>query len=398
MSELLLERLRELARPNGAWYGLGAAIVLSMIGVVAIGTVEPGYSARQAQFWLPVALVVMTLCMLPHPRLLRRATYPMAMVMLGLLVFVILPFAPRAIVPVINGATSWIDLGPMNFQPAEIAKIVFVLALALYLRYRDSYRTLRGLIVPFLFMFVPVGLLLKQPDLGTAMLFAPTLFVMLVAAGAKLRHLGALISIGMLVVTVNVAVIALDAPPWMRVLKPHQEARIAAMLNPARHADDADYQRRISMTLVGAGGVEGLGADRSRTILQFNHLPEDHNDMIFAVVVNRWGLIGAIVVIGNYLVLTGSFVLVASRIKDPFGRLTCVGFGGLIFTQAAINIGVTTGILPTTGITLPLVSYGGSSLVATFAMVGLVMNFASRRTVMISRPSFEFDRADAITP
>lgn len=392
-----LAQLRQLLRPHPGWYGVFAALMLTGIGIAAIGTVEPGFAGAQAQRWLPVALVVMGICVLPHPRVIGFATYPMLAVSLALLLFVLLPFIPRSIVPVINGARSWINLGLMNFQPSEVTKAAFVLALARYLRYRDNYRTLRGLLVPFLIMFVPVVLILKEPDLGTALLFAPTLFVVLVAAGAKLRHLFSLLAVGVVVIGANVAIIAFEAPQWMHVLKPHQEARIASMIHPEKHRNREGYQQQIAMTILGAGGVNGMGAQRSHTILRFNHLPEDHNDMIFPVIVNRWGLVGAGVVLALYLVLIGSFILIAARSKDPFARLACVGFAGMIFTQATINIAMTVGLLPITGITLPFVSYGGSSLVATYAMLGLVLNFASRRPAMLSRPSFEFDSPSAVS-
>ncbi|MFW6032260.1 MAG: FtsW/RodA/SpoVE family cell cycle protein [Phycisphaeraceae bacterium] len=131
-------------------------------------------------------------------------------------------------------------------------------------------------------------------------------------------------------------------------------------------------------------------------MLKYNYLPEAHNDMIFAVISARWGLAGAAAVLGMYLVLGSSFVLAAARSKDPFARLACVGFGAILFVQAAINIGVTLGLIPLTGITLPFISYGGSSLLSSFIMLGLMLNFASRRPAPLTRPSFEFDQPGAV--
>ncbi len=244
-------------------------------------------------------------------------------------------------------------------------------------------------------MFLPVMMILKQPDLGTALVFAPTLFAMLVAAGAKLRHLGGLLGIAIVAVGMVVAV-TLWAPESVQVLKPHQRARIVAMVGmlqgDTRYNDDEAYQADKAMTIIGAGGLTGYGGERASTIIQYNRPPEVHNDMIFSVVVNRWGLLGAWAVMGLYLVLVASMLLVAARSKDPFARLACVGFAASLFTQAAINIGMHVGLVPVTGITLPFVSYGGSSLLATFAMVGLTLNFGSRRPLPLARPSFEFDR------
>ena len=393
-----IAQIKQLRRPGPVWWALLAAVALSVIGVMAIGTASPVHASIQIR-WLVISLIVAALCVVPHPRLIARASPALVGLTLVLLVVVILPMMPRSIVPVRNGATCWIDLRLMMFQPSELAKIMFVLALALYLRYRNSYRTLRGLLVPFGLMFVPVLLILKEPDLGTALIFVPALFVMLVAAGARLAHLASLVALVLLAIVVNVAIIY-ALPDSMQVLKPHQRQRIEAMISRTqgddRHKKDIGYQQDKAMTLVGSGGVYGYGAGRSDTIVRFNRLPEDHNDMVFAVIVNRWGLLGGAVTLGLYLVLVGSFLLVAGGTKDPFARLATVGFAGLLFSQAVINVGMTIGILPVTGITLPFVSYGGSSLATTYAMIGLVINFASRRAVFVSRPAFEFDRAGTV--
>ena len=390
--------LRHLGRPRWAWLALAAAIALTLIGIAAITTAEPRYGPIQLR-WLVIALVVAGGCVLPHPRIIGRAAYPLMAVMLLVLTVIILPFMPRSIVPVRNGATCWINLRVMMFQPSEITKIIFVLAMAWYLRYGDSWRTWGGLLRTFVMLAVPVGLILLEPDLGTAMLFPPALFAMLVAAGARLWHLSLLIGLAVLAVVVNVAMVFV-LPDSMQVLKPHQRQRIVAMVSQVRGEDryqqDIGYQQHKAMTLVGSGRWSGYGAEGARTIVQFNRLPEDHNDMIFAVIVNRWGFVGGAATLGLYLALVISFLAVAATTKDAFARLSVVGFSGLLLSQAAINIAIPLGLMPVTGITLPFVSYGGSSLVATFTMVGLVFNFASRRPTLLTRPSFEFDRAEAL--
>ena len=178
-------------------------------------------------------------------------------------------------------------------------------------------------------------------------------------------------------------------------MRPHQIRRITSMVDPSDIHGDT-FQRTKAMNLVGAGKIFGNGYERSETLIRYNKLPEDHNDMIFAVIVNRWGLVGGLTTLGLYLLLVLTLVVVAGRSKDPFVRLATVGFAGMLFIQAAINIAVTIGLLPITGINLPFISYGGSSLVTTVAMVGLVVNFASRRTLWLSRPSFEYDKVDLI--
>jgi len=399
MHAQILDQLRHMARPNPAWVALAAALVLTWVGIAAIDTVAPEYAMVQSKRWLPVALVAMLVTLVPHPRWLGHMAYPAMAVALALLVFIILPFAPRSLVPVINGSTAWINLGFMNFQPSEMAKVALILSTAWFLRYRDNHRSLTGLLVPFVIMAVPLLLILKEPDLGSALLLPPALFAILIAAGAKLRHMGAILGIGLLAIGVNIAIV-LWAPPSLQVLKPHQRVRIESMyyqiIDDSRMDKDAGYQQKVAVRLVSAGGVAGYGKERAATVIDYNDLPFDHNDMIFPVIVCRWGLAGALGVIGLYVLLVSSMLAVAGRSKDPFARLSCVGFAGLIFAQATINIAMTLRLMPITGITLPFISYGGSSLLFTFIMVGLVMNFGSRRPQLLSRPSFEFDNGDAI--
>ena len=399
MIDLIVARLAALARPSFGWLTLAAALGLTFLGIEAMDHIPldfPPDPAGNQQRNLLIALTAMSLMLLPHPRAIGVLAYPLFAVALGLLVFVLIPFVPESIVKPVNGARSWINLRVMNFQPSEMAKVTFVLSLAWYLRYRQNHRTLWGLIPPFVFMLVPVGLIIVEPDLGQSLAFGPSLLVMLVAAGAKLRHLLSLLLIAGLVIGLNVAIV-LVAPPQYQILKPHQQKRIASMIRLAQgdtsQVQTDAYQQHKAMTLAGAGGIEGRGADTSSKLLAYYPLPESHNDMIYAVIVNRWGLLGGLGAIALYLVLVGSMFAVAATHRDPLGRIACVGFAGIFLTQAVINIGMTVGVLPITGITLPFVSYGGSSLLFSYIMVGLVLNFASRQPTFMSRPSFEFDSA-----
>ena len=401
VSDLQL-RLRRVFGLHLGWLTFISALGLTAIGIAAIGTADIGSATHYAflqSVWLLIAVIVMALCILPHPRQVSAAAYPLLVVSLVLLVVLLVPGAPRWLVERRNGARAWLNLHFMSFQPAEVAKIAFVMAMAHYLRFRDNYRTLAGLLLPFSIMLIPMLLIVVEPDLGMALLFPPTLFVMLVAAGAKLRHMGTLLAIGLLLVALNVVAIY-KLPESMQVLRPHQRARITSMISQvqgeSRYIRSIGYQQHKAVTLVGAGGLTGYGAQQAAVITKFNHLPEDHNDMIFAVIVDRWGLEGGVGVLCLYLLLVGSFVLIAMRSKDPFTRLTMVGLAGMLFSQAVINIAMCIGLMPITGITLPLISYGGTSLATTFAIIGLAINFASRRPAIVARPSFEYDHADAI--
>ncbi len=381
--------LTTLLTPNMSWVTLLAAIALAVLGInVLSGTTEPQVAAKQTQ-WLIISLGFMVFTWLPHPKTIGYLSFTLFCVTIVLLIFLLIPGIPNSIVPVRNNARSWINLKFMNMQPSELTKITFVLALAWYLRHRDNYRRLTGLLPPFFIMFIPVILILKEPDLGSALMFVPALFFMLIAAGARLKHLFTLVGIGLAGIALNIVMIY-TLPNDMQILKSYQRARITQFW------DRTGEQQVMAMRILGSGGAQGYGQERSKLIMRYNFLPENENDMVFAVVVNRWGLMGGLTVVGLYTIFTGSMLFVAARLKEPFPRLVCVGFAGLLFFQGTMNISMTLGLMPITGVTLPLISYGGSSLLSTFLMVGLVMNFATRSRLILVRPSFEYDNADAI--
>jgi cell division protein FtsW (lipid II flippase) len=379
------ETAASLSVLNPAWLCVLAALALSLIGIATIDLASGGVSAsgggdaglsavawKQVVFLL-IGLIAATAVALPHYKWLSWVSLPAFAACIGLLVFLLVPFVPSSIVTARNGARAWIDLGPVDLQPSELTKIAFVLVIAHYMRYRSSHRELGGLVVPGLIAAVPVALITLQPDLGTSALFVPSLFAMLVAAGAKLRHL-----------TLIVLAAALAAPAVYPVLKPHQKTRIVALIRQYQgdtaSAQDINFQSYTAQNLIGAGGADGLAAERSRALVTFNRLPERHNDTIFAVVVNRHGFVGGV----GLLLLTGLWVgaaLAASAVcRTPQGRLICVGFAAFVATQMVVNVGMNIGLVPIIGITLPFVSYGGSSLLTVWLMTGLIMNVALHRS------------------
>ncbi len=387
-------RARAITRPrlvmmrNVGWLCVLAASLLSVLGVVAIGTVPPAPGEPNLALYhiahLVVGLLAAAAVAVPHYRFAQQASYPLLAVVVGLLIFVLIPWLPEAIVRPRNGARRWINVLVTDMQPSELAKIAWVLALASYLRYRQNYRRLTGLLLPLGLTFIPMALILVEPDLGTAMLFLPTLFAMLVAAGAKLRHLALVMVIGLSL-----------APAMYPLLKPHQKNRIKAMfaqvIGDDRYHNDIGFQSARAMTLAGAGRWTGVGRDHAAALITYNALPEDHNDMIFAVVTCRWGMLGAMTVWGLFLLLCGGGLVIAAQCKDPFGRLVPVGLATVFFSQMAINTGMAIGVMPITGMTLPFVSAGGSSLVSAWIMVGLLVSIAMRRQRYLAPEAFEFD-------
>lgn len=361
------------------WVTLLASLALSLIGLYAIDLAEAstidrspsGTTVRQAVF-LGVGMSAALFIAVPHFRLLRFIAWPAYIACIGLLVFLLVPIVPESIVTPRNGARGWINMGYADFQPAEVAKIAFALTVAGFLRYRREHTRLRGLLAPGLIAALPVGLITIQPDLGSASLFVPSLFAMLLAGGARLRHL---------VLIVLIATAA--APASWPLLRPHQKVRIIAILQQIRGSDegaqDINFQSFTAQRLVGAGRVWGNTDASSRALVRYNRLPEAHNDMVFAVICLRFGLVGGLGVLLLYLIWICSALATAWHCREPFGRVLIVGLTAFIGTQTLINIGMTVGLVPIIGVTLPFVSYGGSSMLTCWLMTGLVMNVGFRR-------------------
>jgi rod shape determining protein RodA len=382
---------------NFSWLTVLASIGLSLAGIYTIdvgenlgGTEMAAEASKQAVFML-VGMVACVVVASPHYRFVGLFSWPVYILCVGLLLLLLMPGVPTWLVRPRNGARAWIDIGPVDFQPGELAKIAFVLVVARYLRYRHHHRRFRGLIVPGLFAAVPVGLITVQPDLGTASLFVPALFAVLIAAGARLRHL-----------TLIVLCAALAAPAAWPFLQPHQKTRIVGLYKQFQGdtttAYDINYQSITAQTLIGAGQVVGRGDGASRALVHYNRLPEAHNDMIFAVVVNRFGLLGGLALMGLYLMWVLGAWLVAGTCRDPLGRLIAAGLPAFIAAQVVVNIGMNLGVLPIIGITLPFVSYGGSSLLTCWVMTGLIVNVALHKPRPPFRSSFEYADDDGPDP
>ena len=368
---------------NPGLLSVAAAGLLTALGISSIDTTEPALAFRQSVF-AGVGVLAALLAVVVPPRLARAAAWPLYAVSIALLVFVLIPVVPEWLVRPRNGSRRWINLWLTDFQPSELAKLAFVLALAAWLRTREHHRRLAGLLVPFAVALVPMGLILIEPDLGTALLFLPTLLAMLLAAGSKKRHIAAIVGLGLLA-----------APLAYPVLEPHQRDRLDAIVaqwrGDPRHEQDIGFQGKRAITLVGAGGVSGVGKEHAAALVRHNALPEEHNDMVFAVVCCRWGLLGGLAVWGLFALHALGGLWVAATLREPFSRLVAVGVVVILMVQMVVNTAMTIGLLPITGMTLPFVSYGGSSLVATWVMTGLLYGLALRREPWLLRQTIDLD-------
>jgi rod shape-determining protein RodA len=402
-----------------SWPILASTVALMVIGVLAIRTSEQadpnmaGLALRQAIYAAVGLVVFLLVTLVPYGRL-GRVAYPAFLVTLGLLVLVFF-------LDPVRGSHRWIDLKVIAVQPSEISKLTYIILLAWYLRYGDRYRRLTGLVAPFALTFLPMGLILMEPDLGTSLLFLPTLYFMLFMAGAKLRHLLGIVAVGTVLVLLPLphrvpagsdgdvarqvrglsyywtqredgSTFAIMAAPLVAMERhPHQRDRIEGWL---RQGDpdvimNKGYHLHRSKMVMGAGRLTGRSGG-AETDVYFTMLPDDHTDFIFSVIGGQWGFVGCLAVLALYGVVFLFGVEIAVITHDPFGRLLAVGVLALLFSQLLINVGMTMGLMPITGMTLPLVSYGGSSLVVNCAALGLLVNVGQRRPILLGRRPFEF--------
>jgi cell division protein FtsW (lipid II flippase) len=380
------------------WPVLAAVSVLSVLGVMSIWADSPAEGSKQLVF-LAVAVGVMGAVQTVNYLILGRyawALYFLSLILIGYTLLGSVAESHHHSIPgvhSVNGACCWIAFpGGVSFEPSELMKISFILVLARYLRFRDNYRTMRGLLTPFLLTLAPAILILKQPDLGVAALFVPTLFVLLFVAGAKVKHLVAVVGLAVVLVPLlwlsgdeNVPVLS-HLPS---IVQKYQRARVAGLLSrDPKTLRQAGFQQLRALTAMGSGGATGKGTGE---IPVGRGVPEAHNDMIFAIIGEQFGLIGSVAVLTAYVVLFIAGVEIAAATREPFGRLVAIGIVALLATQAILNLGVVMRLFPVTGVTLPFVSYGGSSLVASYIAAGFLLNIGQNRPLVIARNAFEFD-------
>lgn len=353
-------------------------LLLSMISIVALGgvtvfsaTFDPAHPAvhsyawRQGTWGATGLLAALAMCAFDYRRLEAWAWLGYAG---GLLLLLAVPLVGT----MVSGSRRWLSFGPVSIQPSEMMKLALIVLLARHL-HRHSPPDglgLRDLVVPSAMVLPPVLLILKQPDLGTAGIFVLVAASMIALAGLA-RSTTMLLGI--------VALLALPAIPVLKAhLKPYQLKRIETFLHPELDPLGAGYHVIQSKIAIGSGGLHGKGFLHG-TQNQLDFLPEQHTDFIFSVFSEEWGFVGAMVLIALYLVLMLRGLVAVGRAKDRFGALIAFGVLANVFWQAAINLGMTTGLLPVVGITLPFFSYGGSSLVTLMAGLGLVLNVSMRR-------------------
>ncbi len=351
------------------WTLLGIVLLIASIGILNLYSGGPNGETSgtpiylKQMLWLGIGLGVMLMIAFIEYRYYADIAYIVFAVALLLLILV---FGFGIIT---SGARRWFKFGSFSFQPSEFVKIALIMALAKFFQRppdREGY-SLKQLFLPFLFLCVPIVLILKQPDLGTAIILALIFFSVLLFVKIRWSSLFLLIGAG-----------GIFVPLVWGLLKEYQKKRIITFFNPELDPLGAGYHLIQSKIAIGSGGILGKGFMKG-TQCKLGFLPEQHTDFIFSALGEEWGLIGCLIVIGLYLGLILWGLRIAIQSKDRFGAVLSFGVVSMLFWHIFINIGMVMGMMPVVGIPLPLLSYGGSFLLSTLMGIGLLLNLSMRR-------------------
>jgi rod shape determining protein RodA len=370
------ERLEERSGPLLARLPLDPLLTLAVIGLAICSVVTVGTATRQLipgnpRYYVDrqiTYLIVGVVCMLVLSRVdyarLRQLKYGIyALVILSIL-------AVFAIGHSANGAQRAISLPFFSFQASELGKVLLIVALAAYIVDRGrKLRTRETTARVMVGALVPAMLVIAQPDLGSGMVYMAMAFMLLFIAGTSWRQLAALVA---LIVVALTFVLAAAPVAGVHVIKPYQEERLTAFLHPSSNPQKQGYQQEEAKIAIGSGQKTGRGANASQTPL--GYVPESHTDFIFAALGERYGFLGASIVLALYGLLISRTLRMIVFAKDLFGSLVAAGVAAMLMFQVFVNVGMTIGIMPITGVTLPLMSYGGSSVITTMLAMGLLQS------------------------
>ncbi len=338
---------------------LGIVMIFSSSSIYALQQLgNSSYFLTRHQLFLVIGLTLMVAVMSIDYRKIRPYAKPLLLVTLFLLVLVLIPGLGKES----YGARRWFKLFGFSFQPSEFAKIAVIIYVADFLaRKQNKIRDLREGFLPIMgILGVICALILKQPDMGTSVCIAAVVFIMLFVAGARLSHLGC------------VVLLSLPAVYFLIARVHYRLMRILAFLNPWEDSRGIGFQLTQSQIALGSGGLFGVGLGKSMQKLFY--LPAAHTDFILSIIGEELGLIGTVAVILLFVLFIWQGARIAWRTVEPFGYFLCVGIVALIGLQAVVNVGVSIGALPTKGLPLPFISYGGSALIFNLVGVGLLLN------------------------
>lgn len=340
----------------------GLVMLSSASVVMSTGKLGDSYYYLKHQFFIGIiggGAAAFLISKIDYNRL-RKAAFPLLIISLALLAVVFIPGAGKFF----GGAKRWISIGSFTFQPSELAKLIFVVYLSAWMSADDEkVKNLKKGFIPFFaLMTVLSALLIKQPDVGTLGLIVIVSLIIFFAAGAKLSYLFSFLAAG-------------AAALWVLIkTAPYRMNRFLVFMNPKLDPKGIGYQINQALLAIGSGGIFGLGLGYSRQ--KYSYLPEPIGDSIFAIIAEELGLIGAAAIIILFVLFAWRGFKIAKNAPDKFGKLLAIGITSWIIVQAIINIAAITSLMPLTGITLPFISYGSSSLVMALMGVGVLINIS----------------------
>jgi rod shape determining protein RodA len=343
---------------------MGAVLLLIFLGLISLfslSTVSPFPFFYRQLTWVGVGLGLLVLVSLIDFRLFRTQSFAVFLFYIFTVLLLGLVLAGSFAV---RGVEAWFKLGSVFFQPVELSKIALIILLAKFFsrRHIEIYR-LQHLLVSGVYLSIPTALVLLQPDIGSAMVLVAIWVAIVLFSGMKLRHFILLLAVGSLV----------SLAAWNFGLQPYQKARITTFIDPYVDPQGAGYQMIQSVIAVGSGRILGKGLGYGSQS-HLNFLPEAENDFIFAAFAEEWGFVGVSALLILLFIVLWRIIAIGQSSADNFSRLYSLGFAAYIFVQSFIHIGMNMGVMPITGITLPFVSYGGSSLVILLIGVGILQN------------------------
>ena len=340
-------------------------VILNVIGILLIGSAKPSVQSKQI-LGMIAGLTIMVMLSLIDYNFILKFSWLIYFFMIGVLLLVM--FAGDDA----GGAQRWFEIGGFRFQPSELAKILIILFFAYFFMKQISVRFSSGGFLCCILFAVPTALVLKQPDLSTtivtALIFAALLFV----AGLSYKIVTGVLAVSIPSAVILFTLLIQDKLPF---IKSYQVTRVMAWLYPDDYPADA-YQQQNSIMAIGSGQLWGKGLNNTdaTSVKNGNFIPEPQTDFIFAVAGEELGFIGTVIIIILLLFITIECILIARKAKDTAGKMICCGFAALVGFQSLVNIGVASGVLPNTGLPLPFVSYGLTSLLSLYIGVGLVLN------------------------
>ena len=344
--------------------------ILSVLGILVVGSAKESLQSKQILGVIIgfTAMIVVSLIDYMWIMNFYWVLYALSIIMLA---------AVKLFGENVNGATRWIKVGFIQFQPSELAKILLIIFFAKFLmEHEEDINDKFTLIKYAVLAGIPLALILIEPNLSTTICTALMICLMIYIAGLSYKFIGTVLIILVPIAVIFLSIVVQPNQKIQPFLKDYQQKRILAFLEPEKYASDEAYQQKNSVMAIGSGQLTGKGLDNNTTtsVKNGNFILEPQTDFIFAIIGEELGFVGGCIIIALLLLIVIQCILVGIRSQDLAGRIICCGVGGLIGIQSFINIGVATKILPNTGVPLPFVSYGLTSLVSLYIGIGLVLN------------------------